>query len=676
MSHKTLKSWLLLGLIAAGMAALFAIPAPQANKAATSTGLGADVQSTQVEKLLKTLPAGSKQTAIVVVYTPQENAFTDAQRDAVQQLFVKLQKARPGSLAPFSYSASKSVAYSFVSLPESTNDAQVIASTTELRKEVAGLPDGLKVAVTGGPAFTTDFTKVFEGADTTLLLATVIVVAVLLIVTYRSPVLWIIPLVVVALAEQLSVKLIALLAPAAGIVVDPSASGIASVLVFGAGTDYALLLIARYKNELHKTDNRFAAMRVALRRTIEPIAASAATVTVSLCVLLLASVENTRAIGFTGAVGIVTALVFSAVVLPLALVACGRWIFWPSIPHRDKKDASEQSVWGKIGRKVMAHPRPVLAIGVVLLLGLSVATLGVEVGLSQNDRFRVKPEAVLGQEALSRALPSGAGQPVTVLVPTAQADQATKLLQSVDHVSSVRPSGTVDSYQNLSVVLDVAPSTDESYAAIADMRTAVQDFNGLVGGQTAAKYDLALASDRDQWLIAPIILVLVSLVLLALLRSIVATIILMLSVILTYTASVGASWLVFQGVYNIPALDTGVLLLSFLFLIALGVDYNIFLATRAKEESESQPTPAAMLTALRVTGGVITSAGILLAAVFAVLGVLPLITLTQIGVIVGIGVLLDTLLVRTVLVPASAFIAGRYFWWPRVAAGDRRRGKR
>jgi len=334
--------------------------------------------------------------------------------------------------------------------------------------------------------------------------------------------------------------------------------------------------------------------------------------------------------------------------------------------------AREGKVWGRIGEAVKRRPHIVGIGATVFLVVLSLGSIGISVGLSQNEVFRVKPEAVAGQETLAKAFPAGATEPVAVMTNPGSVDAVVAAVEGLDGVVSVTPGLSAGDVAQVDVVLDSDPGSDESFDSVREIRDTVAGIEGadaVVGGSTATLLDQNEAALRDAKVIIPIVLVLVLLVLVLLLRALFAPVLLVATVLLTFFAALGTSWLIFQNVLGYPALDNGVLLLSFIFLVALGVDYNIFLATRAREEALVSDTRSGMLTALKATGGVITSAGILLAAVFAVLGVLPLIALAQIGIIVGIGVLLDTLLVRTVLVPALAFVFGERFWWPSKVDG-------
>ena len=666
------NAFLVLGLVVLLVGAIFALPAPAKVAPLVSSGLPTSYQSAEVELRQKSLPSDGVAPAIVVYSSTDGAALTADDKTAITARAAALAPlAVGGQTAPPTYSPDGTVAV--VAVPvDVSDDEKVGPKVTEIRTVAAAdLPQGLQAQVTGGPAIITDLTKVFEGADSTLLIATASIVALLLLITYRSPWLWLVPLTVVGIAEQLTTKLVALLAPHLGIVIDPAAAGITSVLVFGAATDYALLLIARYRDRLRQEDSRFHAMQVALRRTSEAIIASALTVTFSLLTLLLAQQESLRAIGFSAAVGVLVAMVFGLFVLPAAMVVFGRGLFWPFVP-RVGDAPREGRFWGRVGEAVRRRPNLVGASATALLVVMALGGIGVQVGLSQNEQFRVKPEAVLGQETLSSAFPAGASAPAAVITNPASVPAVVAAAKTVDGVVSATPGAASSDVAQIDVVLSGEPGSEESYDQIRALRDAVGAVPGadaVVGGDTAQRLDSKEASIRDAKVVIPIVLILVALVLVVLLRSITAAALLVATVLGTFFAALGVSWFVFDHVLNYPALDNQVLLLSFLFLVALGVDYNIFLATRAREEAMTSDTRAGMLTALRATGGVITSAGILLAAVFAVLGVLPLIALAQVGIIVCVGVLLDTLLVRTVLVPALAFILGERFWWPSRVDG-------
>ncbi|WP_392542688.1 MMPL family transporter [Oryzobacter telluris] len=576
-------------------------------------------------------------------------------------------KAVPGAVgAPPTVSDDGTAAT--VVVPVSANDAtETAALVADIREVVkADLPDGLTAQVTGPAAVQADLAAVFDGANVRLLAATASVVALLLVITYRSPLLWLVPLTVVGVADQLAAVLATHTLAAVDVVWDESTVGILSVLVFGAGTDYALLLISRYRDELRTTPDRRAAMAHAVRRTTEAVVSSASTVVLGLLTLLLSLFPATRGLGLACAVGVVVAAAFALLVLPATLVVFGRWIFWPKVPHVGQASlADSRSLWRRVGDTVARRPAVFV---VVTVLGLAVAAAGttqIRAGLDGADQFLQKPEAIAAGERLAQSFPAGSADP-TLVVTTADPTALAATLGSVEGVGSVRPTVSGGGVSELAVVLDAAPGSTDAEDAVRAVRAAVADTPDThVGGTEAEALDASEASNRDRLVILPLILGLVLVALAGLLRSVVAPVVLVATVVGTYLAALGISWVLFTQVLGFERLDDGVPLLAFVFLVALGVDYNIFLVTRASEEARTHGTRAGMLRSLAATGGVITSAGILLAAVFAVLGVLPLVVLAQLGVVICVGVLLDTLLVRTVLVPAIGLILGDRFWWPR-----------
>jgi RND superfamily putative drug exporter len=552
---------------------------------------------------------------------------------------------------------------------EQTDSTEEITSRVEELRELAkeDAPAGLEVYVTGPEGFSADLSGVFAGADFTLLLSTVIIVAVLLLITYRSPTLWIVPLLVVGVADGMAGQLARQVAALFGITPDGSVTGILAVLVFGAGTNYALLLIARYREELLLHEDRHFAMAKALRSAAPAIIASGSTVTLALLTLSFADLAGNRALGLVCAVGIVIAMISALGVLPAALVVFGRGLFWPFVPKFGGINKSDTGLWAKLAKGVSKKPVAVSILGVLILGGLASGVGGIQVGLASTDRFLKTPEAVVGQQVLAEAFPAGSTSPTIVVAKSAQAEEVKALVENVDGVASVSLGESDGTITQLNVILDAEGQSEEAYAAINLIRDEVDKATGAeakVGGLDAQALDVKDAYAHDQLIVIPLILILVFIVLVILLRSFVAPVLLLATVVASFFASMGAGWWIFTSVLGFPALDLSVFLFSFLFLVALGVDFNIFLVTRAKEEAEKLGTRQGMIKALSATGGVITSAGVLLAAVFAVLGVLPLVALAQIGVIVCIGVLLDTLLVRTVIVPALAFMTGKKFWWP------------
>jgi RND superfamily putative drug exporter len=629
--------------------------------------LPAGYDSTRAVELQEQLPAQDASTAVVLWTSAEGGDLSRRQLGGLAETLAGVREDLGFQQGPPPQpSEDGTAAVGILTLPggTSTDNADRVE---ELRSALrADVPEGVDVAVTGPAAVQADLAAVFDGADVDLLLATAGVVALLLLITYRSPVLWLVPLVVVGIADRFAAAAATHALALAGVPWDESTVGILSVLVFGAGTDYALLLISRYRDELRVTEDRFAAMAHALRRTAEAVLSSATTVVLGLLTLLLSVVPSTRGLGLACAVGVVVAAAFALLVLPAALVVFGRWVFWPKVPRVGQTPLVEsRTVWGRVGSVVARRPVVLLATSAVVLTALAAGVVRIDSGLGTADQFLDQPESIAAAERLGESFPAGSTDPVRVLT---QDDPGAvrRALDPVDVVQSTRVTASEDGLSRVDVVLTVPPGSDAAEDAVVEIRDALAGLDGtFVGGTDAEAVDERASAARDRAVILPLITGLVLLALALLLRSVVAPILLVLTVLATYVAALGASWWVFVSVLGFDALDVGVPLLAFLFLVALGVDYNIFLVTRAAEEARQHGARRGMLRALGVTGGVITSAGILLAAVFAVLGVLPLVVLAQLGVVICIGVLLDTLLVRTVVVPALGVVLGDRFWWPR-----------
>ncbi|CAB4838131.1 unannotated protein [freshwater metagenome] len=540
---------------------------------------------------------------------------------------------------------------------------------------------GLTANVTGVGALLGDLFGAFGGIDSSLLLTTLGVVAFILIIVYRSPVLWILPLFSSVIALSTAGGIVYLLAKNNVIDLSGQSQGILSVLVLGAATDYALLLISRYREELHHYASRFDAMKAAYKGVFEPIVASGTTVIVSLLVLLLSELSNNRGLGPVGAIGIAASMLTILTLLPALLVAFGRWIFWPRIPRFDDVNSQLEGTWAKIGAGVQKRPRKlwlVTSVVLIILAGFS-TTLNAK-GLSTVDSFTKKQDSVVGLDLLGQHFPGGAGQPTEVILKEELANQVTRALRNVEGIASVEPMrvGPVIPGQPvpaikvingeivLNATLAMNPDSLDARNVIPVIRDAVHaiDSTILVGGSTAVAFDTDVAADHDNKTIIPIVLVLITIILGFLLRSIVSALLLLSTVVLSYFATLGACQLVFEHIFHFKGADTSFPLFAFIFLVALGIDYNIFLMTRVREESGKIGTRAGVIKGLMVTGGVITSAGIVLASTFGVLGILPLVFLAELGFAVAFGVLLDTLIVRTILVPALSYDIGSKIWWP------------
>ena len=592
--------------------------------------------------LAERLPDDATSTAIVL-WTAEDGELSRSTLQEIQRLAGDL-PGGSGDAAPIPSEDGTAVILPLELDTKTASDTS--GAVAELREQLgSSAPDGVLTQVTGPAAVQADLAKVFEGADLTLLATTAAVVTVLLVLTYRSPVLWVVPLVVVGVADRLATVLATHVLELVGTAWNESTTGILSVLVFGAGTDYALLLISRYRDELKGEESRHLAMARALHRTAEAVLSSSTTVVVGVLTLLLSLTPSTRGLGLASAVGIVVAALMVMTALPAA------------------------RVWNAVGGLVGRRPVAGAVVSPLVLVAPALPGLGIRTGLSQSEQFLDEPEAISASERLAESFPAGSAEPARVLS-TAPQEEVLALVESSSAVRSARPTASGDGVVQVDAVLDARPGTSQAVDAVEALRADIAADPDLadttvVSGSDASRIDERDGAARDRLLVLPLILVLVLGALVLLLRSVVAPLVLVATVVATYLAALGASWVVFTQLLGFEALDVSTPLFAFLFLVALGVDYNIFLVTRAREEAAEHGTGPGVLRALAATGGVITSAGVLLAAVFATLGVLPLVVLAQLGVVIGIGVLLDTLLVRTVLVPSLVVLLGERFWWPR-----------
>jgi putative drug exporter of the RND superfamily len=538
----------------------------------------------------------------------------------------------------------------------------------ELRSIAQADTGGLGVYVTGPAGYFADFANVFSGFDSTLLYITAVIVIVILLITYRSPVLWILPLTCVFIALTAAQAVIYLLARDAGLTVNGQSAFILTVLVFGAGTDYALLLTARYREELRRHADRHQAMAVALGRAAPAIIASGATVILSLLCLLVAELASTRSLGPVMAIGVAVGLLAMITLLPALLVIFGRWVFWPLRPTLGSAEPTERGLWARIGQRMARRPRVVWVVTAVVLglLALGVTQLEAN-GLQTKDSFRTKPEAVAGEAALARHFPAGEGNPVQVIGNAEAAPQLQAAVSATPGVAAVTRPQVRDGHAYLEGTLTSAADSQAGYDTVDRLRASVHAIPGAdakVGGGSAVNLDIQRATRHDRNLVVPLVLGVVLIILGVLLRAIVAPLLLVATVVLSFAAALGVSALVFDHVFGFAGADPAFPLWTFVFLVALGTDYNIFLMTRVHEESKLHGTRRGALIGLAATGGVITSAGIVLAGTFAALGTLPLVFITEIGFAVAFGVLLDTFVVRSVLVTALNLDVGRWIWWP------------
>jgi RND superfamily putative drug exporter len=621
----------------------------------SSAFLPNSAESTQVAELQKKFQRENAIPAIVVVERPGGLTEEDKRYLADE---VKGFQASPVIPSPTDNEAAQVVV-----LLDPAKDVK--DSVFELRDGTRGAPQGLTVLVTGPAAQVADLVEAFGGIDGLLLLVAGAVVALILLVVYRSPLLPIVVLVSAVFALGLASFVVYLLAKNDVLALNGQSQGILSILVFGAATDYALLLVSRFREQLRDTQDKYASIRTAWRGTIEPIAASAGTVILGVLCLLFSDLDSNKGLGPVAAIGIGAALLTTMTFLPATLALLGRGAFWPFAPKFGSKHPETSGLWGRVANLVRRKPRAIwIVTSLVLLAGAAFLPQLKASGTAQSDVFLTPVESVAGQEVLSRHFPGGTGSPTVIIAAegrTAEVVQKSK----VDGVADVRPSGTADGLVRIEATLEDAPDSDAAVETVQRLRAAVDGIDGTkVGGPTATLLDTRTTSEHDRALIIPIVLVVIFLILALLLRSLLAPLLLIATVVLSFAATMGVSALVFNHVLDFPGADPVVPLFGFVFLVALGIDYNIFLMTRVREETQQLGTVEGTLRGLSLTGGVITSAGVVLAATFAALAVLPILFLTQIAFIVAFGVLLDTLLVRSLLVPALSVDIGGRIWWP------------
>lgn len=671
-------SWVVALLVVLVSGALMGLLGGGDSDAQSPVAVPPDSESARADAARAALPGGDQVPAILVVTRTDSAPLGPADLGAVDGARDRMLAAAQSGPAgpPVQVSEDGQAAVATVPMSSDLSGFALTDKVTELRNAATdGLPAGLQAQVTGGPAFGADIANSFSGANFTLLAVTAAVVALLLIITYRSPVLWLVPLLVIGFADRVAAVLGAAVAEALGMSPDGSTSGITSVLVFGAGTNYALLLISRYREELGRprsSDNKEShhdAIDIAVRRAGPAIIASNATVVLALLTLLFASSPSTRSLGVQAAAGLVVAAVFVLLVLPPALALFGRKLFWPFIPAVGDRALTDSGVWHRIATAVARRPARVAVVSIGGLALLCTGILGTPVGLSQTEQFRVEAESVSGFDTLAAHFPSGLTDPTRVIASSDRSAEVQRAITDTPGVVSAFLAGTeADGRTQWSVVLDAEPAGDEAFDTIDALRDSVHqaDPEALVGGSDATARDAAAAAGHDRAVVIPAILVVVLVVLYVLLRSALAPLVLVGVTVLSSVAALGLGGWASVHLFGFPALDNTAPLFAFLFLVALGVDYTIFLVTRAREETPEHGTRDGIVRAVSATGAVISSAGIVLAAVFCVLGVLPLIVLTQVGIIVGLGILLDTFLVRTVIIPALFTLIGPKIWWPAL----------
>ncbi|WP_232238414.1 MMPL family transporter [Rothia kristinae] len=653
--------------------------------------LPASAQSTEVAQRLADFKESDAIPAIVVLENP--DGITEQDTAWAQQL-----AKDPGREVPLDGAASPAIpaedgkALQIV-LPLDSG-AQPDDAVTALRERLNEAPEGLRGWVTGPAGFTADLAEAFSGIDGILLAVALVVVFVILLAVYRSPLLPILVLLTSLAALSASILVIWHLADAAWLSINGQIQGILFILVIGAATDYSLLFVARYREALQTHRTVPAAMRTAWRGTIEPVAASGGTVIAGLLCLMFSSLKTNAALGPVAATGIVFAMLAALTLLPALLLIFGRVAFWPARPRFRGEDFTPPArLWGGIARRVGRRARPIWLVSAAALVIMAAFALQFRAsGVPQSELILGHSDARDGQQVQAEHFPGGSGTPAQVVVAADAEQQAGQILRETDGVDSVSvvaadsPTGTVplDQQQRsappydgaqptvaegdvmLEVTLADAPDSAAAEDTVQRMRDRITaaDAHALVGGTTAQDLDTLEAASADRALIIPIILAVITVILMLLLRSILAPLLLVATTVVSYLAALGVGALVFHHLLGFSNADPTVPLYAFVFLVALGIDYNIFLMTRVREESLSAGTREGVLRGLRLTGGVITAAGVVLAATFAALAVIPLMFLAQLAFLVAFGVLLDTTLVRALLVPALVHDIGDAVWWP------------
>jgi RND superfamily putative drug exporter len=656
--------WVLLGL----WVAVLALTLPFASKLSdvqqdrAVDNLPASADSTQVAKIQEQLPGGET-TELVLVYH-RDGGLTTTDRETAAQQVEEIAGAVRLTATPKVVPSEDGTTLMYpVASNEPGIDETLRDEFVKDVRDVAQGDGGLSVEVGGPGALDTDANEVYDSLDGPLLYTTVGVVAILLILIYRSPLLWLVPLAVAGVADYLSMGVAYGLNSAFGTTVSGQSTGIMTILVFGVGTDYALLLIARYREELRRVERPYDAMRAALRGCGPAVLASSGTVAAGLLCLLAADLNSSRGMGPLGTVGVLCALVAMLTLLPALLVLLGRRVFWPMVPAFGSRPKERRSLFTAMGSSARRRPLAVLAGGVVLLGALATGMLNLPGAVKQEDSFVDKPEAVAAMETLAAAYPEQSSQPLDVITPSGQVDETLAAVRDHDGVASAERGRSGGGWTEISVIAKDPPQSAGESATIESLRSELD--GSYLGGPSAEQIDLKDTNAGDTKVVVPLVLGSVLLILIALLRSLVAPLLLVAAVVAVWGAALGIGGLVFGPVFGFEGTDPGLGLLSFVFLVALGVDYGIFLMHRMREESLSGKEPvAAALTALRTTGGVIASAGLVLAATFAVLVNMGLVQLVELGFVISVGVLLDTFLVRTYLVTSASVALRRKMWWP------------
>lgn len=700
-------SWLVLGGIVVLVALTFGLLSG-AGEDRSSESAPANSESSQAQKILDEFPEADKQSVMVVASNEDGSELSADAQAELKELGTSLgdsvgDESTETVTGPI-LSEDRQAALLMVPITVGLTNSDTAETVDDLRTAIADdrtaqslTDDGMSLLVTGGPAIGADIASAFNGADFTLLIVTIVIVALLLIITYRSPILWLLPLIVIGTADGLASTVTAAVGDWLDLQFD---AGIISVLVFGAGANYALLFISRYREELRRFADHRSALAEAWTHTATTILASNLTVVLSLLSLVFAIIPGTRGLGITAAVGLLISAAAVLFALPPVLAICGKTMFWPFIPKAEESTdeeltpaeaaaanrgtapgdgtapagAAKPSIWRTIATRVVRRPGLHLGAGIVILGVMATGFIGSSIGLDQTEKFRVQSESAQGLDVLSDHFPSGESQPIWIVANTDHADQVVDSVSDMDGI--VRASAIEDtnidgtSVTKIMATGEFEPDSAKGLDLVKDIRTdvhAIDGANAQVGGAAATELDARDGNQSDFVTIVPMILAISFIILLGILRAPIAAFTLLLVNVVSSAAAIGLGAFLSRMFFDQSALDAQVPILAFLFLVALGIDYSIFLAHRAKKESVIHGGRQGMIEAVAHTGGVITSAGIVLAGVFAALGMLPLMVLGQLGLIVGVGVLVDTLIVRTVIVPSIFGLVGNRIWWPNKA---------
>jgi putative drug exporter of the RND superfamily len=673
-----LAAWIVIMVVASGFAQK--LTDVQNNEA--SSWLPASAESTKA--LTKLAPFMDENDIPTIIVYQRDGGLTSDDLSAIQAQVPEIQKMDgvvgqvqgPDPSVPGTISEDGQVAQTVVTFNFGKNGWNELPDVADQLREITAI-DGVQMYIAGAGGQAADSAEAFAGIDGTLLFAALGVVIVILLFTYRSPILWVLPILSAMFALFTAEAVIYFLAKEYGLTVNGQSQGILTVLVVGAGTDYALLLVARYREELRRHEDRHEAMAFALHRAAPAIFASAATVIAGMLCLGLAEMNSTAGLGPVNAIGVAVTLLVMVTLLPALLVICGRWIFWPKRPAFGSHEPTSTGFWARIGQRIAPRPRKVWVTTTVILgiacLGLFMLDTG---GLSTDEQYTKQFQSVTGQQVLMDHGLVDTSNPIQVVANADKQQQVAEAMATVDGLG--QPNTAIPPVGGVALITATVPGDVASQSAfdmVEAVRTAVHQVDGadaLVGGTSAIYLDIQHASHRDNLVIIPVVLLVVMLILMVLLRALISPILLILTVILSFGTALGVSTVLFHGVYThlfevgsgFNHADASFPLFVFVFLVALGIDYNIFLMTRVREETQTRGTREGSLVALSATGGVITSAGLVLAGTFAVLATLPLVFLAELGTAVALGVIIDTIIIRPVLVTALNLDLGSKIWWP------------